>query len=54
MDWVTSSGNGGGGGGPVINTKPAGMTDEQVMQLFYEALGIDYPGPWIFTVAINP
>jgi len=51
---VTSSGNGGGGGGPVINTKPAGMTDEQVMQLFYEALGIDYPGPWIFTVAINP
>jgi hypothetical protein len=54
MDWVTSSGNDGGGGGPVINAKPAGMTDEQVMQLFNEALGYYYPGPWTFTVAINP
>jgi hypothetical protein len=54
MDWVTSSGNGGGGGGPVINAKPAGMTDEQVMQLFFEALGYYHPGPWTFTVAINP
>jgi hypothetical protein len=54
MDWVTSSGNGGGGGGPVITTKPAGMTDDQVMQLFNEALGIYYPGPWTFTVGINP
>ena len=54
MDWVTSSGNGGGGGGPVINTKPAGMTDDQVMQLFYEALGYYYPGTWTFTVNINP
>jgi hypothetical protein len=54
MDWVTSSGNGGGGGGPVINTKPAGMTDDQVMQLFNEALGYYYPGPWTFTVPINP
>jgi hypothetical protein len=54
MDWVTSSGNGGGGGGPVINAKPAGMTDDQVMQLFNEAMGYYYPGPWIFTVNINP
>ena len=54
MDWVTSSGNGGGGGGLVINTKPAGMTDDQVMQLFNEALGYYYPGPWTFTVPINP
>jgi len=54
MDWVTSSGNGGGGGGPVINKKPEGMTDEQVMRLFYEALGYYYPGPWTFTLEINP
>jgi len=54
MDWVTSSGNGGGGGGPVITTKPAGMTDEQVMQMFYEALGYYHPGPWTFTVEVNP
>jgi hypothetical protein len=54
MDWVTSSGNGGGGGGPVITTKPAGMTDDQVMQLFNEAMGYYYPGPWNFTVDINP
>jgi hypothetical protein len=54
MDWVTSSGAGGGGGGPVINKKPEGMTDEQVMRLFYEALGYYYPGPWTFTLEINP
>jgi hypothetical protein len=54
MDFVTSSGNGGGGGGPVINSKPAGMTDDQVMQLFNEAMGYYYPGPWNFTVDINP
>jgi hypothetical protein len=54
MDLVNSSGNGGGGGGPVINSKPVGMTDDQVMQLFNEAMGYYYPGPWIFTVNINP
>jgi len=54
MDWVTSSGNGGGGGGPVITTKPAGMTDEQVLQLFNEMLGYYHPGPWVFTININP
>ena len=54
MDWVTFSGNGGGGGGPVINTKPEGMTDEQVMQMFFDALGYYHAGPWIFTVEIKP
>jgi hypothetical protein len=54
MDWVISSGNGGGGAMPVINQKPEGMTDEQVMRLFYEALGYYYPGPWTFTVEIKP
>jgi hypothetical protein len=54
IDLVTSSGNGGGGGGLQINKKPAGMTDDQAQQLFYEALGIYHPGPWTFTVSINP
>jgi hypothetical protein len=54
VDLVTSSGSGGGGGGYVINAKPAGMTDDQVMQLFNEALGYYHPGPWTFTVPINP
>jgi hypothetical protein len=51
---VTWSGQGGGGAGPVINQKPEGMTDEQVMRLFYEALGYYFRGPWTFTVEINP
>jgi len=54
IDLVTSSGNGGGGGGLQINKKPAGMTDDQAQQLFYEALGIFHSGPWNFTVDINP
>lgn len=54
IDLVTSSGNGGGGGGLVILQKPAGMTDDQVIQLFYEAMGYYHPGPWTFTVQINP
>lgn len=54
MDWVTFSGNGGGGAGPEIQKKPAGMTEEQVMRLFFEELGYYYPGPWTFTVEINP
>jgi hypothetical protein len=54
MDWVTSSGNGGGGGGPVINKKPQGMTDEQVLRLFYEEMGYYFPGPWTFTLELNP
>ena len=54
VDLVISSGNGGGGGGLEINKKPAGMTDDQAQQLFYEELGIYHPGPWTFTVNINP
>jgi hypothetical protein len=30
------------------------MTDDQVMQLFYEAMGYYHPGPWTFTVEIKP
>jgi len=54
MDYVTFSGNGGGGGGPAIKQKPDGMSDQDVMRLFYEALGYYYIGPWTFTVEVNP
>jgi len=54
MDWVSSTGNGGGGAGPEINKKPDGMSDDQVMRLFWDALGYYYPGPWLFTAQIKP
>jgi hypothetical protein len=54
IDWVTSTGNGGGGAGLEINQKPAGMTDDEAARLFWEALGYYHPGPWTFTVTINP
>jgi hypothetical protein len=54
VDLVISSGAGGGGGGLEIKKKPAGMTDDQAMQLFYEELGIYHLGPWAFKVAISP
>jgi hypothetical protein len=54
MDWVTFSGNGGGGAGPEIHKTPAGMTEAQVMRLFWDTLGYYHPGPWIFTVEIKP
>lgn len=54
MDWVTFSGNGGGGAGPRITQKPDGMTDEEVLKRFFEALGYYFPASWTFTVDINP
>jgi len=54
MDWVTFSGTGGGGAGPKITQKPDGMTDEEVLKRFYEALGYYYPATWTFTVNITP
>ncbi|MCS7249203.1 MAG: hypothetical protein NZ840_13325, partial [Anaerolineales bacterium] len=54
IDWVTFSGNDGGGGGPQIKQKPQGMTDTEVIRLFYEALGYYFPGSWTFTVEIQP
>ncbi len=49
-----ASGSGGGGGGTdyQIKKKPEGMSDDQVMRLYYEALGSFYPGPWTFTIDI--
>ncbi len=54
MDYVTFTGNGGGGGGPEIKKKPDGMSDQQVIRLFYRALGYYHTGPWTFTVEIKP
>jgi hypothetical protein len=54
MDWITQSGNGGGGASPQITKKPVGMTDDEVMRRFYEALGYFYKGKWVFSVEIQP
>ncbi len=54
MDWVTFSGNGGGGAGPKITQKPDGMTDEEVIKRFYEALGYHFHGNWTFSLEIQP
>lgn len=51
---VVSSPGGGGGSGPVYNKLPEGMTMQEAYQLFIEALGYIYPGPWEFTVEVNP
>jgi phosphatidylserine/phosphatidylglycerophosphate/cardiolipin synthase-like enzyme len=45
----TVSGSGGGGGGYTINSKPDGMSDEEVMRIYYQTLGYYYAGPWVFT-----
>lgn len=54
IDYVTFAGNGGGGGGPNIKKKPDGMTDQEVLRRFYAALDYYHPGPWTFTIKINP
>ncbi len=55
MDWVQSTGsNGGGGARMVINQKPDGMSESEVMRRFKQALGVYSPGPWVFTVDLEP
>lgn len=52
-EWNASGGGGGGGGTDYqIKKKPEGMSDDQVMRLYYEALGMYYPGPWTFTIEL--
>jgi hypothetical protein len=51
---VVSDPTGGGSSGPVYNKLPEGMTRQEAYQLFIEALGYIYPGPWEFTVEVNP
>jgi hypothetical protein len=53
IDWITQSGNGGGGAGPSITKKPDGMTDQEVLERFYDAFGYYFKGPWVFTVEIK-
>lgn len=54
MDWVTFQGNGGGGAGPVIKHKPEGMSDEEVLRRFYQALGYYFQATWAFEVELEP
>jgi hypothetical protein len=55
MDYTTSSSaGGGGGGGPIFSKLPEGMDQQEAYQRYLEALGYLYPGPWVFTVDIQP
>lgn len=54
IEWVTFSGDGGGGAGPEIKQKPPQMTDLEVLQRFYEALGYIFPATWTFKVEVQP
>jgi hypothetical protein len=49
-----SAAGGGGGGGPIFTKKPGGMTDEQAYQKLMDALGYNYPGPWVFEIQVVP
>jgi len=55
MDYTTSSSaGGGGGGGATFNKLPEGMDQQEAYQHFLNALGYVYPGPWVFTLDIQP
>jgi len=54
IEWITFSGNGGGGAWPQIKQKPPQMTDLEVLQRFYDALGYSFPAPWTFSVEFQP
>lgn len=54
MDWMTFTGSGGGGGGPSFKKLPEGMTEQEAYHRFIVALGYTRPGPWNFTVELNP
>lgn len=48
--WVS----GGGGGGPLLTQLPEGIGQQEAYQRYLEALGYLYPGPWVFTLDIQP
>lgn len=50
MDWEVVD----HGAGPVYNKLPEGMKEQEAFQLFMEALGYIYQGPWEFKVDVNP
>lgn len=54
MDWWVSHSSSGGSAGPVIVRKPEGMSDLEVIERFYAALGYYYEGPWEFQFTVEP
>lgn len=50
MDWQVVD----HGAGPVYRQLPEGMTEQEAFQLFMEALGYIYKGPWEFSVEVKP
>lgn len=54
MDYWVASLSSGGAAGPVIVRKPEGMSDAEVIDRFYAALGYYYEGPWEFRFAFQP
>lgn len=54
MTFSHTTGNHGGAAGPVILRKPEGMSDQEVIQRFYAALGYYFTGPWVFHITVNP
>lgn len=54
VDYTTSSSLGGGGGGISFSKLPAGMDEQEAYQRFMNALGYLYPGPWVFTLILQP
>lgn len=53
IDWEIFQGSG-GGGGPRVVQKPDGMSDDEALERFYQALGYRFDAEWVFTAELNP
>ena len=54
VSYTTMRGDGGGGSSLTVVKKPEGMDDQEVLRRFYDALGTYHPGPWEFSLTIQP
>lgn len=55
LSFMTYYSSGGGGGGGFDFTRlPEGMDQNSAYERLLEALGYVYPGPWVFTIEIQP
>ncbi len=53
MSYGTSTfAGGGGGGGSTFTQMPDGMTEQEALRRFEEALGYIHPGPWSFEIQV--